>query len=64
VNVPFEPGEESEIVGMIADTETFADVLVAAEALYKYCKEKQQEETKTPIDSGIAGFWCESATCF
>ena len=51
VNVPIEPGEESEIVGMIADTETFADVLVAAEALYKYCKQKQQEETKTPMDN-------------
>ncbi len=51
VNVPIESGEESEIVGMIADTETFADVLIAAEALYKYCKQKQQEETKTQIDN-------------
>jgi hypothetical protein len=51
VNVPIEPGEETEIIKMIADTETFADVLVAAEALYKYCKQKQQEETKTPIDN-------------
>jgi hypothetical protein len=51
VNVPIESGEESEIIGMIADTETFADVLVAAEALYKYCKHKQQEETKTQIDN-------------
>jgi hypothetical protein len=51
VNVPIESGEESEIVGMIADTETFADVLIAAETLYKYCKKKQQEETKTPMDN-------------
>jgi hypothetical protein len=51
VNVPIEPGEENEIISLIADTETFADVLVAAEALYKYCKHKQQEETKTPIDN-------------
>ena len=51
VNVPIESGEESEIIGMIADTETFADVLIAAEALYKYCKQKQQEETKTQIDN-------------
>ena len=51
VNVPIEPGEETEIISLIADTETFADVLVAAEALYKYCKQKQQEETKTPIDN-------------
>jgi hypothetical protein len=26
-------------------------VLIAAEALYKYCKQKQQEETKTSLDS-------------
>ena len=51
VDIPVESGEETEIINLIADTETFADVLVAAEALYKYCKQKQQEETKTPIDN-------------
>jgi hypothetical protein len=51
VDVPIERGEETEIINMIADTETFADVLIAAEALYKYCKQKQQEETKTPMDN-------------
>ena len=51
VDIPVERGEETEIINLIADTETFADVLVAAEALYKYCKQKQQEETKTQIDS-------------
>ena len=51
VDVPIESGEETEIINLIADTETFADVLVAAEALYKYCKQKQQEETKTPMDN-------------
>ena len=45
------PGEENEIVNMIADSETFADVLIAAEALYKYCKQKQQEETKINLDN-------------
>jgi hypothetical protein len=50
-DVPIERGEETEIINLIADTETFADVLVAAEALYKYCKQKQQEETKTPMDN-------------
>jgi hypothetical protein len=51
VDVPIERGEETEIINLIADTETFADVLIAAEALYKYCKQKQQEETKTPMDN-------------
>jgi len=51
VDIPVERGEETEIINLIADTETFADVLVAAEALYKYCKQKQQEETKTPMDN-------------
>ena len=51
VNIPVERGEETEIINLIADTETFADVLIAAEELYKYCKQKQQEETKVAIDS-------------
>jgi hypothetical protein len=51
VDVPIERGEETEIINLIADTETFADVLIAAEALYKYCKHKQEEETKTPMDN-------------
>jgi hypothetical protein len=51
VDIPIERGEETEIINMVAETETFADVLIAAEALYKYCKQKQQEETKTPMDN-------------
>ncbi len=51
VDIPVERGEETEIINLIADTETFADVLIAAEELYKYCKQKQQEETKTQIDN-------------
>jgi len=51
VNIPIEPGEETEIINMVAETETFADVLIAAEALYKYCKQKQHEESKTPMDN-------------
>jgi len=50
VNIPFED-DEMDLVSMIGETETFADVLVAAEALYKFCKQKQQEETKTQMDS-------------
>jgi len=51
VDIPVESGEETEIINLIADTETFADVLVAAEALYKYCKQKQKEETKISLDN-------------
>jgi hypothetical protein len=51
VDIPVEGDEEIEIINLVADTETFADVLVAAEALYKYCKRKQDEETKDQIDN-------------
>ncbi len=44
VDIPVERGEETEIINMIADTETFADVLIAAEALYKFCKQKQKKK--------------------
>jgi hypothetical protein len=50
VDIPFED-DEKELVSLIGETETFADVLAAAWKLYRFCKEKQQEETKTPIDS-------------
>jgi len=47
VDINFQNSEESDIVKMIANTETFADVLLAAEILYQYCKKKKEEETKT-----------------
>ncbi len=43
--------EEQNIIDQIADAETFAEALDAAEVLYKYCKQKQQEETKVNLDS-------------
>ena len=43
--------EEQNIINQIADAETFAQALDAAEVLYKYCKQKQQEETKVNLDS-------------
>jgi hypothetical protein len=43
--------EEQNIINQIADAETFAEALDAAEVLYKYCKQKQQEETKINLDS-------------
>ena len=50
-DILIERGEETEIINQIADTETFPEVLTAAEALYKYCKQKQQEETKVQLDN-------------
>ena len=49
--IPIEPGEEKEIIDMIANTETFADVLEVSKILYQFCKKKQEEETKTQMDS-------------
>ena len=45
--IPIESGEEKEIIDAIADTETFDDVLVVSEKLYKYCKEKKKTESQT-----------------
>ena len=43
--------EEQQIIDQIGAAETFAEALDAAEALYKYCKQKKQEETKIQIDN-------------
>ena len=44
--------EEQNIINQIADAETFADALNAAEVLYKYCKkEKEQEQKVNNFDS-------------
>ena len=50
VDVPFED-DEKELVTLIGETETFVDVLAAAWKLYKFCKQKQEEEMKTSMDS-------------
>ena len=50
--IPIEGGEEQEIINLIASSETFADVLIAAEELYKYCKkEKEQQQKISDFDS-------------
>jgi hypothetical protein len=41
--------EEQEIIDMISETETFADVIIAAEALYNFCKKQKQEEKVADI---------------
>jgi hypothetical protein len=45
VTLDFTP-EEKEIVDLIAATETFADALIAAEELYKYCKKEKEQQQK------------------
>jgi len=51
VTLDFNP-EEQEIIDLISYTETFADALIAAEELYKYCKkEKEQEQKVADFDS-------------
>jgi hypothetical protein len=52
VNIHIEDGEEQEIINLIAASESFADVLIAAEELYKYCKkEKEQQQKVADFDS-------------
>jgi hypothetical protein len=44
--------EEQEIINLISACETFSDVLIAAEELYKYCKkEKEKEQKISDLDS-------------
>ena len=54
VQVPIDCGQETEIVNMIAETETFADVLVAAEALYKYCKQEKENKEQAPANDNTS----------
>jgi hypothetical protein len=42
---------EMPIVRMIEDCETFDDVLIAAQSLFKYCKHRMNTDTKTDMDS-------------
>jgi hypothetical protein len=51
ITLDFKP-EEKQIIDLISVSETFADVLIAAEELYKYCKkEKEQEQKVADFDS-------------
>jgi hypothetical protein len=45
ITLDFNP-EEREILNLIAASESFADVLIAAEELYKYCKKEREQEQK------------------
>ena len=43
--------KEQEIINLIGSTETFDQVLDAAEVLYNFCKQEQEEETPINMDS-------------
>jgi hypothetical protein len=63
IDVPIQRGKEIEIINLIADTETFADVLIAAEELYKYCKKEKEQQQKVPdFDSHETGGDSQSST--
>ena len=55
VDVRIEQGEETEIIDLIANTETFADVLIAAEELYRYCKKEQEDKEESPAEQNPEG---------
>ena len=60
IDIPFSHGKEMEIVSMISNTETFEDVLVAAEALYRYCKDQipktdQHQQQEVESDEAQSG---------
>jgi hypothetical protein len=51
ITLDFNP-EEQEIINLIGASESFADALIAAEELYKYCKkEKEQQQKVADFDS-------------
>jgi len=45
ITLDFKP-EEQEIINLIGACESFADTLIAAEELYKYCKKEQEQQQK------------------
>jgi hypothetical protein len=51
ITLDFNP-EEQEIINLIGACESFADALIAADELYKYCKkEKEQQQKVADFDS-------------
>ena len=49
IDVPFTE-EEIEIRDLIANTETFGDVIIASEILYKYCKQGEAQKKVANVD--------------
>lgn len=48
ITLDFNP-EEKEIIDLIGASETFADVLIAAEELYKFCKKEKEEKVSDAV---------------
>ena len=48
-DISFQEHDEMPIVRMIDECETFEDVLLSAEVLYKFCKKEQQEQQEANI---------------
>ena len=53
LGVKFTP-QEQEIVNVVEKSETFEDAIAAAEALYNFCKQEQEDE-----DTGKEGDWMD-----
>ena len=51
IDVPFGEDLEMPILRMIEECEDFDDVLLAAKALYTYCQNQLNTDTKTEMDS-------------
>ena len=51
IDIPFGEDLEMPIIRMIDGCEDFDDVLIAAQALYKYCQNQLNTDTKTDMDS-------------
>jgi len=51
IDVPVKNDEEKDIIEMISNTETFADVVVVSEILYNYCKKEKEEEKVGDIET-------------
>ena len=56
INITFN-SKEQDIVDMVAEAETFADAILAAEMMYKYCKDeaKSKSEVKEDESSPVPG---------
>ena len=44
--------DEAEIITLIQNAETFTDTIAAAETLYNFCKQEQQQKTSQPQEDG------------
>ena len=54
IDIPFFNFDESRIIKMIADCETFADVCFAAEEMYNYDKKSKKEQEKLDIPASLS----------